>query len=202
MHIDLFTFDINKKELVVNNVELLAISCFSKLINTYDFKEVSINQVFAYIYWHGSIFSPGMLKGLTGEELSNNAKVFLSINQEWQPNDLVFECINTYKKLNESAARNTLENLLVSLNTIGESTKLITKGLQTVINGLKEQTEPDMTQISKIINANKNINDIIKELPKNIEMATNLLDSLKSGNTSISIRARGDQEISSSMLPD
>ena len=202
MQIELFTFDINKKELMVNSVELLAISCFNKLLNDCDSKILSINQIFGYIYWHGSLLSPGVLKGLIGKDLSDNAKVMLDIPSTWIASPLVEECINVYKSMRSTIVNTTLENILISLNTINETVGLTTKSLQQLTLTLKEQTVVDVSQISKIIAANKNINDIIKELPNSIKTVEELLETVKSNGQSISFKGRGNQEITSSMLPD
>ena len=199
---ELFNFDIHKQELTVNKIELLTIPCFNKLINEHNDNTISLVQIFGYIFWVGSIFSPGIAKGLHGEDLTADAKLTLNIDNNWESNDLINECISKYKLLTESLEKEALTELLITLSNVKETASLLNRGLKTLITEINNQTIIDGTNINKLIGYNKSLNDILKDLPDNINKLRELLNSVYENNSGLKYKGRGKIEITGSMLDD
>jgi hypothetical protein len=199
---ELLTYNTINQQLVVNNSELLAISCFNKLITTFEDDNVTLTQVLGYIYWNSSIYSPGILRGLNDLQLIENAKTTLGIPFDWEADDTINECIKYYKKSTDSVQKETLVELLISLKSIKDSVKLINKGLQVLINEVDSETKLDLKHVNELISYNKSISDVIKNIPDNIDKLNELISSVTDKDRQGRTKARGDVDITGSMLDD
>lgn len=190
-----FEFNIATNKLTLLESELMTIDCFKKLIYLYNSPQrITLEQTLSFIWYVTDITSPGILKGLTEKDLEIEAKSLFNIPTNWTIHPIIGDCI-LYLLSNDDADKVTLKELSISMNNIANLVKVINAEISDKIekgNLTKDEIKDSLGYINQI-------NDILGNLPSNVERIAILRRTVLDKEKNVVKQARGGDNISASM---
>mgnify|MGYP003591546609 CR=1 FL=1 len=190
-----FEFNIATNKLTLLESELMTIDCFKKLIYLYNSPQrITLEQTLSFIWYVTDITSPGVLKGLTEKDLEIEAKNLFNIPANWTIHPIIGDCI-LYLLSNDDADKVTLKELSISMNNIANLVKVINAEISDKIekgNLTKDEIKDSLGYINQI-------NDILGNLPSNVERIAVLRRTILDKEKNVVKQARGGDNISASM---
>lgn len=159
-------------------------------------KELAMREI-AYAWWIINVNSPGILKGLSGKELIEDAKKNLDLPKDWVADDLVHKWVLVYKEIHhKSKAVVAIKDIIDALDNISNvNTKLIK-----IIKDKVDSTD-DPAALATIISAQDSIAKKVIDIPNYVKGLKTLYEEVRREERKTKV-GKGDVVITSSMDPE
>lgn len=166
-----------------------------------DMKGLKKERAFAelgLIWYCVNLNSPGLQKGLSGDELVKDGMDYFGLPKEWKPDD-VFDRV--YKQYDADYNSNITVQAIRSIHGgLNRAIRMLDK-ITAILNQLEDKVEMDMNDVSNFNKANKEMIDMSASLPETINKLK-ALEAIYLKEEKKIKSSRGGKTITLSMDPD
>jgi len=155
-----------------------------------------------YIFIMADYRSPGIRKGYTGKRLSNYAKQFAKLNDDWKPDRVIYNCIDVYIAERDGVVTSIYKSILAGFFTSKKSIDFLNDMIANKVDSLQENdTDLSKELVQALTSSVKELISLSTSIPENIAKLEDIIKKVNSEQKDKRL-GRGNITITNSMIPN